>query len=162
VWVEFRPGLRAWRGRLESGGRRGREILGAGFIRERRIVLDSSLRRQPAEALRILTHELYHFAWVRLGNPTRRSWEELLAGQTAKGELGWSAELRKAALTPADRSLRTRRWREYVCESFCDTAAWLLAAGGRRRHDEFTLPGGARRARRRWFTRAGLTVRISI
>jgi hypothetical protein len=66
----------------------------------------------------------------------------------------------KAALSSADRSGRTRRWREYVCESFCDSAAWLLSrsAGS----EEFTLPSAARRARRAWFEQAGLTLRISV
>jgi hypothetical protein len=65
------------------------------------------------------------------------------------GELGWSAEWRKLALKPSDVTKRTRRWREYCCESFCDTAAALYS--GVRRHSEFTLPVAGRRARRAWF-----------
>jgi hypothetical protein len=42
-----------------------------------------------------------------------------------------------------------RQWREYVCESFCDTAAWLY--GGLRTHDEFTLSPRFRRRRAAWF-----------
>lgn len=115
-------------------------------------MLDSALRRQPAERARIFVHEVFHFVWVRLGNPSRRAWEALLEAEIAagvSGELGWSAEWRKDALRPQDRRDRTRRWREYACESFCDTAAWLWA--GLSRHEEFTLPRRERAARRRWW-----------
>jgi hypothetical protein len=97
-------------------------------------------------------HELFHFVWLRVGNPLRHSWEALLTAELAAqahGELGWSAEWRKAALDPIDLAHRTRRWREYCCESFCDTAAWRYS--GSRRHPEFTLAAHFRRARRVWF-----------
>jgi hypothetical protein len=90
--------------------------------------------------------------WVRLSNQKRLAWEKLLARELRerlKGELGWSAEWRKALLTPADVRLRTLRWRRYACESFCDSAAWMYA--GLRAHDEFTLGAASRRKRRRWF-----------
>jgi hypothetical protein len=83
---------------------------------------------------------------------------ELRAG--ARGELGWSAEWRKRALAPADLAARTRRWREYCCESFCDTAAWLFA--GLPGHSEFTLAGRWRERRRRWFLESGAGRAISI
>jgi len=101
---------------------------------------------------RILIHELFHFVWLHLGNPSRRSWEELLLEEFrghARGELGWSAEWRKLELGECDRRQRSRRWREYACESFCDTAAWLFT--GLRRHAEFTLCARRREARRGWF-----------
>jgi len=142
--------------------RRG-DVLGGAFLRERRILLDSALRREPAELRRILIHEIFHFAWVRLGNPLRRGWEDMLRDELrsrVRGELGWSAEWRKAALAGTDARLRTRRWREYCCESFCDTAAWVFAGIGR--HEEFTLPERTCLSRRKWFTSKGLTVRISI
>jgi hypothetical protein len=77
-----------------------------------------------------------------------------------RGELGWSAERMKAALSRTDGARRTRAWREYVCESFCDSAAWLLAGGAG--SEEFTLPTAARRARRVWFEQARLTREISV
>jgi hypothetical protein len=86
---------------------------------------------------------------LRLGNPARRSWETLLAAERGSGELGWSAEWRRDALTARDRPQRTRRWREYCCEAFCDTAAWLWS--GVSRHPEFTLSERYCAARRRWF-----------
>jgi len=133
------------------------------LLRERRILLETTLAGDPANFARIFVHELFHFAWLRLGNPRRRSYELLLAEEFAagaKGELGWSAEWRKAALAPSDRRLRTRRWREYACESFCDSAAWLYS--GARRHPEFTLPARFRAGRRTWFARSVATDGISV
>lgn len=116
-------------------------------------MLDGDLRRRRDELERIALHELFHFVWVRLGNPLRRSWEDLLRRQMragARGELGWSAERRRMRLQLSDAVRRTRRWREYVCESFCDTAAWRFGAS--RRHPEFTLEARFRPARSLWFS----------
>jgi len=118
------------------------------FVRERRIAFDCT----RAEFPRILVHELGHFVWLRLGNPLRRDWERHLRGELRagiRGELGWSAEWRKLALHPGDPVRRSRRWREYCCEAFCDTSAWLWS--GISRHPEFTLAGKVRPARRKWF-----------
>jgi hypothetical protein len=164
IEIAFLPAPRAHRGKLLSGhAAAGREVHAGSFLRQRKIVLDAALKKQPRELDRILTHELFHFAWLRLGNPRRRSYEDLLRREFrsgAKGELGWSAECAKAAITRADSTRRTRRWREYVCESFCDSGAWLFAAAGR--HEEFTLPSAARRIRRGWFEQARLTRQISV
>jgi hypothetical protein len=122
-------------------------------IPRRLILLDAAVLAQNGEFERILIHELFHFAWVRLSNQKRVAWEQLLAGELreqVKGELGWSAEWRKEALTRADARLRSPKWRRYACESFCDSAAWMFA--GLRAHDEFTLGTASRRVRRRWFT----------
>lgn len=138
-------------------------VHGGAFLRGRRIVFDAKLTRHPPELARIFVHELFHFAWVRLGNQVRRSWEDVLAAELrggADGELGWSAEWRKNALRPRDAASRTRRWREYCCESFCDTAAWLFARLPR--HPEFTLDRPNRARRRRWFAASGVSKRISI
>jgi hypothetical protein len=154
--VRFLPELRADRGKLRAGGTRGVAVHAGSFLRRGEIVLDSALLQSPPELARILTHELFHFAWLRLGNPARRSFERLLGSECRRGvagELGWSAEHRKRALTARDCTARSRRWREYVCESFCDTAAWLYTGG--RRHGECTLPGTERKLRRRWFAEAG-------
>jgi hypothetical protein len=126
--------------------------LAATHIPRRRILLDAGLLAQPGEFERILVHEIFHFAWVRLSNQTRRSWEGVLAAELAaraRGELGWSSEWRKNKLTRAGILRRTPAWRRYICESFCDTAAWLCA--GLRRHGEYTLSARPRRIRRRWF-----------
>jgi hypothetical protein len=140
VRIERTRGLRDGRGPVHGGA----------FLRERRIAFDCT----RAEFPRIFVHEVAHFVWLRLGNAARRSYEELVRTEIAagvRGELGWSAEWRKTALAERDVAGRTRRWREYCCESFCDTAAWLYS--GFERHEEFTLARGAGRGRRRWFTR---------
>ena len=154
---------RRHQGKLVSGGTRGQEVHAGAFIRQRRIVLDSELKRRPRLLRRILAHELFHFVWVRLGNRRRRSFEQLLAeeiGRRARGELGWSGEWRKVELKNTDLRRRTRRWREYVCESFCDTAAWLFSSV--RSPDEYTLKDRDRDRRRRWFIAAGLARSISV
>lgn len=123
-------------------------------IPRRLILLDAAVFSRRGDFERILIHELFHFAWVRLSNQKRRAWEEILMQELrtrAEGELGWSAEWRKRTLTRADARRRTPRWRRYACESFCDTAAWLYS--GLRRHGEFTLPSPLRRLRRQWFKR---------
>lgn len=138
--VENVRGLRDRRGPVHAGS----------FLRERRISLDCT----RAEFPRIFVHELFHFVWLRAGNAVRLSWEALLEselGAGARGELGWSAEWRKQALAAGDRASRSRRWREYCCESFCDTAAWLYS--GIRSHAEFTLAARYRARRRIWFRR---------
>jgi hypothetical protein len=138
ITIERSSGLRDRRGIVHAGS----------FLRERRIAVACS----AAEFPRIFVHELFHFVWVRAGNPNRRSFERLLGAERharVHGELGWSAEWRQAALTAADLRERSRRWREYCCESFCDTAAWLYS--GLADHPEFTLASRFRRARRAWF-----------
>lgn len=141
IRIETLPGLRDRRGAVHAGS----------FLRQRRIAFDCSRTEFP----RIFTHELFHFVWLRAGNPLRQSWEVLLKAELAahaRGELGWSAEWRKQALYPADAHNRSSRWREYCCESFCDTAAWLYS--GVRRHPEFTLAARFRARRRIWFGKA--------
>ncbi len=138
VRMETARGLRDRRGPVHAGS----------FLRERRMALDCT----RAEFPRIFVHEVAHFIWLRLGNRVRLRYEDLLRAEIAaraRGELGWSAEWRKDALTANDVVSRTRRWREYCCESFCDTAAWRYS--GVERHEEFTLAARWRQ-RRAWFT----------
>lgn len=128
--------------------------LAASSIPRRVILLDAEVLRSTGDFERILFHEIFHFAWTRCSNATRLSWEQLLESELragVRGELGWSSEWRKARLTRRDRSRRTPRWRRYVCESFCDSAAWLFA--GLARHAEFTLPAVWRRRRKACFRR---------
>lgn len=152
ILVEWAPELRNVRGSLRSGGGRGAEVHAASFIRERRIVFDQALRLDPGELSRILIHEIFHFAWVRLSNDARSSWRQVLSSEFARGargELGWSAESRKSAIRAGVTFTGGRTWSEYSCESFCDTAAWLHAATGE--HEEFTLAPRFREIRRTWF-----------
>ena len=148
IHISARQDLRCLGGKIVTG--RGTPVHAATFIRQRRIVLDADLLRSDAELRRILIHELFHFVWVRLGNPARRSFERLLSEQrNTRGELGWSAEYRKKELGMRDIRRRSRKWREYCCEAFCDTAAYMYAR--RKHHDEFTLAPRHRRTRIDWF-----------
>ena len=116
------------------------------------MVLEAELLARQADLRRIVLHELFHFVWLRAGNGRRWSFEQVIQSELdrgARGELGWSAQWRKEALRGRDRASRSPRWREYVCESFCDTAGWLLAEVAR--HGEFTLAERFRQRRREWF-----------
>jgi len=141
--------------------------LAATSIPRRLILIDSQTLRASGDFERILVHEIFHFAWPRLSNQKRWSWEDVLRSEfraRATGELGWSAEWRKeklkGKLARTDRAQipslpsalpSTPPWRRYACESFCDSAAWLFS--GLRDHDEFTLAPRFRRLRARWFHR---------
>ena len=90
-------------------------------------MLETELLTKPDFGL-ILLHELFHFVWARLGNRKRASYAELLVQERrakARGELGESAAVQKAT------NCETR---DYVCESFCDTAAWLYASTQKNPH----------------------------
>jgi hypothetical protein len=138
IRMQRHRGMRDARGAVHAGA----------FLRERRIAFSCS----ASEFARVFVHEIFHFVWLRLGNPRRQSYEEMLRAEIAakaRGELGWSAELRKRDLREKDVRRRTRLWREYCCESFCDSAAWMYS--GLARHEEFTLAGRFRARRRDWF-----------
>ena len=153
IRLEIRRALADRRGAVHAGA----------FIRERRIAFDAKLAANRREFDRIFVHEIFHFVWLRLGNPRRWSYEALLREELrgrARGELGWSAEWRKHALAARDAARRTRPWREYVCESFCDTAAWMFS--GVSAHPEYTLAGRFRERRRQWFHQSDVSNRISI
>jgi len=140
IRIHQHPGLRDRHGPVHAGA----------FLRERRIAFDCRAR----EFARIFTHEVFHFVWLRLGNARRRSYEALVRREIAvgaRGELGWPSEYRKRDLRDGDAGRRSRRWREYCCESFCDSAAWLYS--GVRRHEEFTLSGRYSAGRRGWFAK---------
>jgi len=156
IRLRFLPELTADGSYLYSKRAYGQPVYAGSFIRKREMVLDRELERQPRELARILVHELFHFAWVRLGNPARRSYEALVREEWkrgARGELGWSAEVRKRQLVERGGAIgRSAGWREYLCESFCDTGAWLYSGVGR--HSEYTLAARHRKRRAAWFREA--------
>jgi hypothetical protein len=159
--VSGRPVEIEFRSAIPDGS--GGEAHAATDLRQRRMAIEEALMAHPEEFARIFVHELFHFAWLRLGNAKRRSYEEMIARELRRqmrGELGWSAEWRKGKLTARDRRERTRKWREYCCESFCDTAAWLYS--GVRKHAEFTLATDGRAGRREWFRESGLDEGVAI
>jgi len=156
VVVDVLPELTACRGRLLSGEiERGYAVHAASFIRKRAIVLERELLQQKRLPRAILVHELFHFAWVRCGNDRRRNYGALLREElrrSARGELGESSETWKnSCLKDGRRGLSTREqgWREYVCESFCDTAAWYFSA--ERQRLPVTLAQRWQTLRARWF-----------
>ena len=103
----------------------------------------------------IVVHEVFHFVWARLSNHARREFADLLLyeiGHRARGELGESAGVKKNLLTASAQSYNARLWRDYVCESFCDTAAWLYS--GVKHHNSFRLAHRWRKRRHAWFQAA--------
>ena len=154
ISVSIKPGLTTSNGKLLSGcPESGTPVYAAAFIGRRRIVLESSLVRKSSSFRLILAHEIFHFVWARLGNALRREFaalvfEELKAG--ARGELGESAAVHKAKLLAhGGVNVPGKPWRDYVCESFCDTAACLY--GRARENSEFRLAASWRAIRSRWF-----------
>ncbi len=154
----------AHRGTLPPQLRNGdRSTQAVSYVRERVIVLRQRLFRQRWLGQRLFYHELCHFLWPRLGVRARQRFVRHLARERARGrrgELGYSAQYRKARLlgktgAGAKHLFRTvfqgPAWREYACESFCDTGAYALAqaAGSRQalRSVEFTLAARHRPAR---------------
>ena len=134
------------------------EPFAVSYIPERYIVLERALFRRRIELGRILYHELCHFLWPRLGNQRRRRFRELIRRELrerVRGELGYSSEIRRAALSAASRKGISRRslarqQRDYFCECFCDTGAYVLLGSERRtNHSEFTLSRAARERRAR-------------
>jgi hypothetical protein len=114
-------------------------------------VLEDRLLKTPKRLGRIFAHEVFHFVWLRIGNQKRLSYEMVLQSEMrrrAHGELGWSAESIKQTLTESDWSTRSSKWRQYACESFCDTAGWAFGSEGR--YAEMTLAKGFRKIRLRW------------
>ncbi len=142
ISISVQPHLTAHRGKLLSGSGFGTPVHAASFIRKRSIVLETGLLRNRQALRLIVVHEIFHFVWVRLGNAARQDFTNLLVKERrsrARGELGESAAAKKSL--PA--------WRDYVCESFCDTAAWMYA--GVENHVEFTLSARWRNQRKAWF-----------
>jgi len=132
IRIDVRPVLLVSGGRLVHSGARGAPVHAASDILGRRILLEEELYGRAGELARVLTHELFHFVWARMRNACRWSYEAVLEREIrlrGKGELGWPAEEKKQRLERRDVEDRTRRWRDYVCESFCDTAAWYFTGG---------------------------------
>jgi hypothetical protein len=131
---------------------RGHPVHAATFVPQRRIVLEQDLLADATLLRLILTHEILHFAWLRLGNPRRREYQELLASECARharGELGESSAVAKEKVLEQDWRSGSSAWRQYVGESFCDTGAWLLS--GVARHTSFRLAKRWREQRAAWF-----------
>jgi hypothetical protein len=142
IFVSTRPHLKAYRGSLLSGRHeRGMPVHAASFIRHREIILETQLLAHPRKLRMIMAHEIFHFVWARLGNQRRAEFAGLVIAEieaNARGEMGESAG-----------SWKRGDLKNYICESFCDTAAWLYS--GVKRSPEFTLAARWREKRRAWF-----------
>jgi hypothetical protein len=163
IHVSFRPHLTAYRGKLLSKSPKGDAVYAGSFLRKRKIVLDEQMLRTPRVLERIFVHEVFHFVWSKLGAGLRSSYEQLVMEEIDNGvlgELGWSAESMKLQLSKSDCIDRTRKWKDYICESFCDSAGWLF--GTARQYSEMTLGRAERDARRRWFREHVVDRRLSI
>jgi hypothetical protein len=128
-------------------------VYAAAYLRERRIVLEKGLLSEPTLLRFIFVHELFHFVWMRLGNPAREEYSCLIAHEIqrlARGELGESSLVKKTGL-PKDsqRPIKAPVWRDYVCESFCDSASHLLT--GALVHEGSKLGRRWTDLRRAWF-----------
>ena len=156
IYFERRPSLTAYGGKLLSGAGLGAPVHAAAFIRKRLIVLETDLFAQTDRLRLILVHEIFHFAWVRLSNGERRGFADLLVTEMqdkARGEMGESAGVKKRFLqsrSPVDR--QSRLWRDYICESFCDSAAAFFS--GTAVNEYLTLAGRWAKRRRAWLLRA--------
>ncbi len=153
IYVRFQPELTAHRGKLLCDRpHRGAAVYAAAFLRSREIVLEAELANQPRLLQMILIHELLHFVWLRLGNTARNRYSELLTEEhiySARGELGESSAVKKSELNDRDCLTGSKAWREYVCESFCDSGAWLYS--GQKRKSPFTLGARWKKRREIWF-----------
>lgn len=160
--LEIRPTLTACGGKLlTKQPNRGHAVFAASFIKRREIVVEEELLTESKALRGILMHELFHFVWVRAGNEVRRNYavllsEELVRG--ARGELGESSEVSKSKLSGPGHGTQ---WKHYVCESFCDTAAWYFSGN---RNGTAHLGRGWRKGRADWFdhwtSRLGAGVRL--
>lgn len=150
--LDIQPFLTSCGGRLLSNQpHRGHAIFAASFIRKREIVLEKELLSQSGTLTGIFLHELFHFAWVRAGNEVRRNYAALLREEVNRGaraEVGESSDVSKRKLDGAE---DVAAWKHYVCESFCDTAAWYFSPNDLSAVVQPSLARCWRRKRADWF-----------
>lgn len=118
--------MRAHRGSLGLGPGPGDEVFAASFLNQRRILFDVELLRHAPDFVNIFTHEIYHFVWRRLPNAEREAWSALLRDEklpmhpNLSSRLAYDAHAAKPSVA---------KWKHYVCEAFCDTAAAIATPG---------------------------------
>ncbi len=118
--------MRAHRGQLGLGPGPGDEVFAASFLNQRRILLDVTLLDHAPSLVNIFTHEIFHFVWRRLPNAERGAWSELLQNEKTPLHPSLSSRL---AFEAHQKRPTPARWKHYVCEAFCDTAAALATPG---------------------------------
>lgn len=150
IYFDLRPSLSAYRGKLLFGAGIGTPVHAAAFIRKRAVVLEADLFSEADRLRSVLIHEIFHFVWARLGNRQRRAFADLLRNEMqgrARGEVGESSGVKKQSLQKrVSLGPSSRLWRDYVCESFCDSAAAFFS--GETANEHFTL--AERWAKRRY------------
>lgn len=107
---------------------------------------------EPRDLRLIFAHEIYHFAWWRLGSNRRAEYDSLLRAElaaSARGELGESSSVAKREHVSRECPNGGNSWKQYVCESFCDTGAWLFSGVDELRN--FQLAAKWRIKRASWF-----------
>lgn len=152
ISIELSPCLTAHRGKLLSEVNRGRAVHAASFLPQRRIVLETQLAQRSQDLRLVLTHEIFHFVWWRLGNQARSEYDALIRNEVksvARGELGESSAVAKESLRGCSPAWRYNSWRGYLSESFCDTAGWVYSGVGT--HSWFQLAARWRTIRASWF-----------
>ncbi|MBV9676877.1 MAG: hypothetical protein JO185_11120 [Acidobacteriaceae bacterium] len=157
IYFDLRRSLTAHRGKLLFGAGTGTPVHAAAFIRQRTVVLETGLLSEAERLRLVLIHEVFHFVWVRLNNCQRRDFADLLIDEMrgrARGEMGESSGLKKQLVQDrASLGLSSRLWRDYVCESFCDSAAALYSGVAANEH--FTLAERWAKRRYQWLLRIG-------
>jgi hypothetical protein len=120
--IRFAARLRAHRGKLEFGPGPGDEVFAASFLSRREIVFDEALLSHAPDLVNIFAHEIYHFVWRKLSNADRAAWQELLQSEKRPLHPGLSSRL---AWNRHRESPTAAKWKHYLCEAFCDSAAAL-------------------------------------
>lgn len=120
--IRFASRLRAHRGKLEFGPGPGDEVFAASFLTRREIVFEESLLQHAPEFLNICAHEIYHFVWRKLSNADRAAWETVLKAEKRPVHAGLSS---RVAFDRHRERPNPKRWKHYLCEAFCDSAAAL-------------------------------------
>ncbi len=151
IELETSPELTVRLGLLLVSEAKGTPVHAATFLRDRRIVIETKLLSDCSALRFVLVHELLHFGWLRLGNTLRSQFASLLHREVqsrAAGELGDSSSIAKERwkVRPASPHL----WKNYVCESFCDTGASLYSAAPR----EAQLAPRWMQRREHWFAQS--------
>ncbi len=126
--IRFASHLRAHRGKLEFGPGPGDEVFAASFLTRREIVFDESLLHHAPEFLNIFAHEIYHFVWRKLANADRTAWEALLKNEKRPLHSGLSS---RVAFERHRERPSAKKWKHYVCEAFCDSAAAMTTPQGK-------------------------------
>ncbi len=115
IWLSVKPQLTAHRGKLLSKTPgKGVAVHAASFIRLRRIVVAEELLSTSDIFRLIVAHELFHFAWVRLGNPLAAIVRLLTRRGNPSGSSGRNGGIGRGSKVAVARKLAGLRLRELL------------------------------------------------